>query len=83
MRMAWTYPLCRLVRSGTVPKKPVPWRGKLWIITPDGERHEQSWSSKTPITINDTIAVMHQMVDDAIIDTGRQAVQAGWEVMSR
>lgn len=83
MRMVWTYPGNRLFRKGTVPKKPVPWWGKLWIVTPAGERHEQSWKSQQPITIQDTIAIMHQMVDDAIIDTGKQAIKAGWEVMSR
>lgn len=83
MRVTWRYGMKRAHTIGTAPKKPVPWYGELWGVNTRGERVVQSWRSPKPITLAETIDVMHALVDEMVAEIGREGADAGWWVACR
>lgn len=86
-RITWSnriggHPIVDNARS--VPKRPVPWHGQIWLLMPDGARHVRSWKSKSPITRQQAQAVLALMLDDLIAECGRDAaVDSGFRLECR
>lgn len=68
----------------SVPKKPVIWRGEIWLILATGEKDSRAWRSNTPITRQQAQTVMAQLLASLVGEHGRDAaVDAGFWLRSR
>lgn len=83
MRVTWRYGFKHAKITGTAPKKPVPWSGELLGINPQGEKVVQSWRSPRPLTLSETVQVMHSLVDSMREEIGSIGVDCGWWVACR
>lgn len=76
------YPQVDNARS--VPKKPMVWRGDVWLLMPDGFRHGRTWRSTGKITRQQAQQVLHAMLDDLLEECGRDAaVDSGFRMECR
>lgn len=86
-RVVWTnsvggLPRCNNVRS--VPKKPVIWRGSVWLLLPSGERDTRNWKSHNKITREDAQKVLGAVLDSLIAEHGNDtAVDSGYTLECR
>ena len=65
--------LPRVDNARSVPKRPVIWRGEVWLRMPNGERHARGWRSHNKITRAQAQDVMRAMLDNLIEECGRDA----------
>lgn len=76
--------LPRVDNARSVPKRPVIWRGEVWLRMPNGERHARSWKSHNRITRQQAQEVMQIMLADLIEECGQDAaVDSGFTMECR
>jgi len=83
MRITWRHGFKRAQVQGTAPKRAVLWHGEVWGINLEGEKVRLPWRANQPMTVTETIAVMHNMVDQMREEIGSIGVDAGWTVACR
>lgn len=68
----------------SVPKKPVIWRGEVWLRLPDGSKSSREWKVKQRVTREQAQDVMRAMLDDLLDECGRnEAIDAGFTLECR
>lgn len=68
----------------SVPRKPVIWRGTVWLRLPNGQKTEIGWRSHNKITRQQAQVLMGAMLAELIADEGEDtAIDSGFTLECR
>jgi len=70
--------------TGQLPKKPVIWRGEVFLQLPGGIKDVRQWISRQPMTTDQARVVLGQLLNQLIGEHGKDsAVHSGFVAVSR
>ncbi|MNZ81437.1 hypothetical protein D3C78_1001040 [compost metagenome] len=64
-----------------MPKRPVNWKGEMWMKYRDGDRvvtDSREWRTHSPILKDDAVDVLRLQLADIIAESGDDAFDAGF-----
>lgn len=64
-----------------MPKRPVHWRGEMWMKYRDGDQvvtNSREWRSQSPILKDDAVDILRLQLADIIAESGDDAFDAGF-----
>jgi hypothetical protein len=84
-KSTWANARVRVEGINYLPKRPVVWRGNVWMDFVRGgviERDAREWKAGSPITQKEGQAILKMMLSDLLEENGNDAVAAGFEMRS-
>lgn len=64
-----------------MPKRPVHWRGEMWMKYRDGDQvvtNSREWRSQSPILKDDAVDILRLQLADIVAESGDDAFDAGF-----
>jgi len=83
VRIEWknSFSKVRIHGKRFMPKRPVNWRGQVWLTYPGATQHERivvDWNTSAPIIRKDAQHILKAMLAEIVEQHGDDAIDAGF-----